>query len=63
VLRVNGVPAEMLRFPNTPHGGSILGPISHRRAQNEALLDWMNRYVLGAAAGEGEKQLAAAPAS
>jgi dipeptidyl aminopeptidase/acylaminoacyl peptidase len=63
VLRVNGVPAEMLRFPNTPHGGSILGPISHRRAQNEALLDWMNRYVLGAVTGDGEKQLAAAPAS
>jgi dipeptidyl aminopeptidase/acylaminoacyl peptidase len=46
VLRVNAVPAEMLRFPNTPHGGSLLGPLGHRRAQNEALLDWMNRYVL-----------------
>ena len=23
VLRVNGVPAEMLRFPNTPHSGSV----------------------------------------
>jgi dipeptidyl aminopeptidase/acylaminoacyl peptidase len=46
VLRVNGVPAEMLRFPNTSHGGSLLGPLGHRRAQNEALLDWMNRYVL-----------------
>ena len=50
VLRVNGVPAEMLRFPGTPHVGSILGPIGHRRAQNDALLDWMNRYVLGDAA-------------
>lgn len=57
VLRVNGVPAEMLRFPDTPHGGSILGPIGHRRAQNEALLEWMNRYVLGAAEGAGDKEL------
>jgi dipeptidyl aminopeptidase/acylaminoacyl peptidase len=62
VLRVKGVPAEMLRFPNTPHGGSILGPLTHRRAQNEALLDWMNRHVLGAAAGADEKELAAAQA-
>lgn len=50
VLRVNGVPAEMLRFPGTPHVGSILGPIGHRRAQNEALLGWMNRWVLGVTA-------------
>ena len=61
VLRVNGVPAEMLRFPNTPHVGSIVGPIGHRRAENEALLDWMNRWVLGVASA-GEKELAAAPA-
>jgi len=57
VLRVNGVPAEMLRFPNTPHAGSILGPISHRRAQNEALLGWMNRHVLGVVTDAEEKQL------
>lgn len=63
VLRVNGVPAEMLRFPNTPHGGSILGPITHRRAQNDALLDWMNHHVLGASTRTGEQELAATPAS
>jgi dipeptidyl aminopeptidase/acylaminoacyl peptidase len=62
VLRVNGVPAEMLRFPDTPHGGSILGPISHRRAQNAALLDWMNRYVLEAPTKAEEREAAAAPA-
>jgi dipeptidyl aminopeptidase/acylaminoacyl peptidase len=62
VLRVNGVPAEMLRFPNTSHGGSVRGPIGHRRAQNEALLDWMNRYVLGAATEAGERKTAAVPA-
>ena len=62
VLRVNGVPAEMLRFPNTSHGGSVRGPIGHRRAQNEALLDWMNRYVLGATIETGENAAIAAPA-
>jgi hypothetical protein len=36
----------MLRFPNTSHIGSLVGPLQHRRTQNEALLDWMNRYVL-----------------
>jgi dipeptidyl aminopeptidase/acylaminoacyl peptidase len=62
VLRVNGVPAEMLRFPNTSHAGSVRGPIGHRRAQNEALLDWMNRYVLGAAPEASEQEAVAAPA-
>jgi len=62
VLRVNGVPAEMLRFPGTPHAGSVLGPIGHRRAQNDALLDWMGRYVLGVAAETSEKEVVTAPA-
>jgi dipeptidyl aminopeptidase/acylaminoacyl peptidase len=63
VLRVNGVPAEMLRFPNTSHGGSIVGPIGHRRAQNEALLDWMNRYVLGTPAEADEREIEKAGAT
>jgi dipeptidyl aminopeptidase/acylaminoacyl peptidase len=58
VLRLNGVPAEMLRFPNTPHSGSLIGPIGHRRAQNEALLDWMNRYVLGETSSASARELA-----
>ncbi|HKD93990.1 MAG TPA: S9 family peptidase [Gaiellaceae bacterium] len=62
VLRVNGVPTEMLRFPGTPHSGSVVGPIGHRRAQNEALMDWMNRYVLGVETGEREEEAVAAPA-
>jgi len=62
VLRVNGVPAEMLRFPNTSHSGSARGPITHRRAQNEALLDWMNRYVLGGAAEPDTREAVAARA-
>jgi hypothetical protein len=35
----------MLRFPGSSHGGSALGPLSHRKAQNDALLNWMNRCV------------------
>lgn len=45
ILKAQGVSAETLRFPGTSHGRSVLGPVTHRRAQNEALLDWMNRYV------------------
>jgi dipeptidyl aminopeptidase/acylaminoacyl peptidase len=66
VLRVNGVPAEMLRFPNTPHIGSLIGPIGHRRTQNEALLDWMNRYVLAetaTAVSDGSQALLPDPAA
>jgi len=47
VLKANGCVVEMLRLPNSPHGGSIAGPVPIRKAQNEALLDWMKRYVLG----------------
>ncbi|MCJ7619529.1 MAG: prolyl oligopeptidase family serine peptidase, partial [Anaerolineae bacterium] len=47
VLRVNGCVVEMVRLPNEFHVGSILGGLPARRAQNEALLDWMNRYVMG----------------
>jgi dipeptidyl aminopeptidase/acylaminoacyl peptidase len=46
VLKAEGITAEMLRFPGTGHTGSITGPPSHRHAQNEALLEWMTRYVL-----------------
>ncbi len=47
VLKANGCVAEMLRLPASPHAGSIVGPPPLRRAHNDALLDWMNRYVLG----------------
>ena len=46
-LKANGCTVEMLRLPNSPHAGTIAGPPFLRRAQNEALLEWMNRYVLG----------------
>jgi hypothetical protein len=56
----------MLRFPNTPHIGSLIGPIGHRRAQNEALLDWMNHYVLAEtppAVSDGLQALRSDPAA
>lgn len=52
VLKANGCIAEMLRLPESPHDGSIWGPPDLRRAQNEALLDWMNRHVLSTEVGE-----------
>jgi dipeptidyl aminopeptidase/acylaminoacyl peptidase len=47
VLKANGCVVEMLRLPNSPHAGAIAGPIASRKAQNDGLLDWMNRYVMG----------------
>jgi hypothetical protein len=37
----------MLRLPNMPHVGSINGPIPVQKAQNDALLEWMDKYVKG----------------
>ncbi|MEZ4674310.1 MAG: S9 family peptidase [Caldilineaceae bacterium] len=45
VLKVNGCPVEMVRLPGSAHAGSIEGPPAIRRAHNEALLDWLGRYV------------------
>jgi dipeptidyl aminopeptidase/acylaminoacyl peptidase len=47
VLKANGCTVEMMRFPNSAHGASLAGTLPVRKAHNEALLDWMNRYVLG----------------
>ncbi len=44
-LKANGCVVEMLRIPGQPHVASITGPIPVQKAQNEALLDWMIRYV------------------
>lgn len=49
VLKANGCIAEMVRLPGSPHGGSKTGAPAIRRAQNEALLGWMNTYVPGKA--------------
>jgi dipeptidyl aminopeptidase/acylaminoacyl peptidase len=45
VLKANNCTVEMLRLPGSSHMGSILGPPLIRRAQNEALLDWLKRYI------------------
>lgn len=46
VLKANGCPVEMVRLPGGSHGGAINGAPKLRRAQNEALLAWMQRYVV-----------------
>ena len=45
-LKASGCIVEMLRMPHSPHGGAVSGPVAVRKAHNEALLDWMQRYVL-----------------
>jgi dipeptidyl aminopeptidase/acylaminoacyl peptidase len=45
-LKANECIVEMLRLPQSAHGGAIRGAPSLRQAQNQALLDWMDRYVL-----------------
>ena len=47
VGELGGLPHEMLRLPGSDHTESILGKPGIRSAQNRALLDWMNKYVLG----------------
>ncbi len=47
VLKANGCTVEMLRLPNAAHAASITGALANRRAHNDVLLEWMNRYVLG----------------
>ncbi|MFE1794738.1 prolyl oligopeptidase family serine peptidase [Streptomyces sp. NPDC059517] len=47
VLRRAGCVAELLMLPDASHEGAISGPVPSRRAQNEALLDWMVRHVQG----------------
>jgi dipeptidyl aminopeptidase/acylaminoacyl peptidase len=44
-LKAEGCIVEMLRIPGVSHVASITGPIRVQKAQNEALLDWMQRYV------------------
>lgn len=46
-LKATGCPTEMLRLPGGSHLGTIRGTPRLRRAQNDALLAWMKRYLLG----------------
>lgn len=47
VLKANGCTVEMLRHPNSSHGGSIRGPLSVRKSHVNATLNWFNKYILG----------------
>ena len=47
VLKANGCITEMVRLPGSPHAGTISGPPVVRKYGNEALLDWMDRFVMG----------------
>lgn len=40
-----GCPTELLRIPSCSHVGDSIGPLSARRAQNEALVSWFDRYL------------------
>ncbi len=44
-LKANDCVVEMLRIPAMAHVASISGPIKVQQAQNDALLDWMIKYV------------------
>jgi dipeptidyl aminopeptidase/acylaminoacyl peptidase len=45
VLKRAGCVVEMLMLPHASHDGSIDGPVPARRAQNVALVDWMQRHL------------------
>ena len=46
VLKSVGCVVEMVRFPGASHDGSAYGDLATRRAQNEALVGWMRRYLV-----------------
>ena len=41
-----GTPSEVLTLPGSSHEGSTYGPPAGRLAHNEALVEWMTRWVL-----------------
>lgn len=44
-LQDAGCATELVRIPECSHIGDSIGPLSARRAQNEALVSWFNRYL------------------
>jgi dipeptidyl aminopeptidase/acylaminoacyl peptidase len=44
-LQDAGCITELFRIPGCSHSGDSTGPLSARRAQNEALLEWFERYL------------------
>jgi dipeptidyl aminopeptidase/acylaminoacyl peptidase len=56
-LKVNGCIVEMMRFPSGSHIMSIGGDLVSRRTENQEILKWFNRYILGnTPEGEEEKK-------
>ncbi len=47
VLCEAGTPSEVLVLPGSTHEGSTYGPPMGRLAHDEALVEWMTRWVLG----------------
>ena len=47
LLKAIGCTTEMLRLPNSDHTGSWAGPAHVRAAQNEALIEWFQRHLIG----------------
>ena len=44
-LKRSGCESELLILPGASHDGSVNGDAMLRRAQNDALLDWMHRFL------------------
>lgn len=47
VLCETGTPSEVLVLPGSTHEGSTYGPPMGRLAHDEALVEWMTRWVMG----------------
>lgn len=45
VLRLNGVPSEVMVLPDCSHEGTTFGPPVARRAADAALVDWFTRWL------------------
>jgi dipeptidyl aminopeptidase/acylaminoacyl peptidase len=52
VLKANGCIVEMMRFPSSSHNSASLGSLAVRRQHNEALVGWMNRFLIHASPGD-----------
>ncbi|MEZ4638131.1 MAG: prolyl oligopeptidase family serine peptidase [Caldilineaceae bacterium] len=46
VLKASGCPVEMVRLPNSAHAESIGGAWKIRKAHNDALMGWLERYMM-----------------
>jgi len=45
VLRLNGVPSEVMVLPDCSHEGTTYGPPVARRAADAAVVEWMTRWL------------------